>query len=149
MKPAQKSLVIIIITVLLMGSTNTAISAAETTSEQADEKIYKNLFVTLIYPHVEKAIGDFYDEYLNYLPGEAPYSYNFLSIEKNRPFKNYSYTIVLQVTPCVGPHLSIGVDRITMRIELNGVTTEKYEHLESHPLPQHYKGIWKKPLPSS
>jgi hypothetical protein len=65
--------------VLLIVSTNT-ISAAKTDSEHTAEGLYKNLFITLIYPHVEKAIGDYYDEYMNYLPGEAPYSYKFLSI---------------------------------------------------------------------
>jgi hypothetical protein len=84
---------------------------------------------------------------MNYLPGEAPYSYKFLSIEKNHPYENYSYTVVLQAAPYVGPHLSVGVDRITMEIGLSGVTVEKYEHLESHPLPPHYQDIWKKPLP--
>lgn len=143
----RKTLVTFIIAVLLIGSANTAISAAGTDTEQTTDEVYKNLFLTLIYPHVEKAIDDYYDEYMNYLPGEAPYFYKFLSIEKNRPYKIYSYTIVLQVAPYVRPHLSVGVDRITMKIELSGVTVEKYEHLESHRLPPHYQNILKKPLP--
>jgi hypothetical protein len=146
-KPLRKIFVTFIMAVLLIVSINTTISAAKTDTEQAAEELYKNLFITLIYPHVEKAIGDYYDEYMNYLPGEAPYFYKFLSIDKNRPFKNYSYTIVLQVAPYVGPHLSVGVDRTTMKIELSGVTIEKYEHLESHRLPPHYQNILKKPLP--
>jgi hypothetical protein len=32
---------------------------------------------------------------------------------------------------------------ITMKIELSGVTIEKYEHLESHRLPPHYQNILK------
>ncbi len=138
---------VMIAAILLLPITTNAY-ATGTGSEQSKEELYKNLFVSLIFPYVQKAIRDYYDEYMNYLPGEDPFSYKFLSIEKNDPHKNYSYTIVLQVSPYVGPHLSVGVDRITVRIELSGVSVEKYEHLESHPLPSHYQDILKKPLPN-
>lgn len=116
--------------------------------EEPREEVYKNLFITLIYPHVEKAIGDYYDEYMTYLPGEDPWSYKFLSIRKT-PGLNYSYIIKLEVQPYVGPHLSVGVDHITLKIDLGKVIVEKYEHLKSYELPPHYQNIIKKKLPNT
>jgi hypothetical protein len=116
--------------------------------EEPKEELYKNLFITLIYPHVEKAIDDYYDEYMTYLPGEDPWFYKFLSIEKTQGL-NYSYIIKLEVQPYVGPHLSVGIDHITLKIELGNVKVEKYEHLKSYELPPHYQDIIKKKLPNT
>ena len=114
--------------------------------EESKEQIYYNLFVTLLYPYVEEAIDNYYSEYMTYLPGEAPYSYRFISIKKT-PGLNYSYTVELEVQPYVGPHLSVGRDRIIFSIDLGEVKMEKYEHLESYELPPHYQDILKKKLP--
>jgi hypothetical protein len=40
--------------------------------QETKEELYRQLFITLLFPHVEKAIRDYYDEYMKYLPGEAP-----------------------------------------------------------------------------
>jgi hypothetical protein len=116
-------------------------------SESSNEELYKNLLITLIFPHVQKAIDDYYNEYMNTLPGEDPWSYKILSIKTNPTYKQYSYTIDLEVYPYVGPHISVGKDHITLKIDLETVTVVKFEHLESHKLPPRYQDIIKKPLP--
>jgi hypothetical protein len=115
-------------------------------SKELGESLYQNLFITMIYPYVNKAIDDFYDEYMTYTPGEAPYSYKFLDIKKT-PGLNYSYVVKLQVQPYIGPHLSVGLDNITLKIDLDKTTVEKFEHIKSYQLPPHYQGIMKKSLP--
>ncbi len=115
--------------------------------QETKEELYRQLFITLLFPHVEKAIRDYYDEYMKYLPGEAPWAYDFTRFEKT-PNKNYEYTVTMEVRPYVGPHLSVGKDRMTFEIGLGGVALQKYEHLESHELPSHYQDIWIKPLPT-
>lgn len=52
--------------------------------EESKEELYKKLFITLLYLHVQKAIDDYYDEYMTYLPREDPFSYKILNIEKSR-----------------------------------------------------------------
>lgn len=115
-------------------------------SEESKDDLYENLFITVIYPHVEKAIYDYYDEYMTYIPGEDPWSYKFISIEKMSGL-NYSYIVKLQVQPYVGPHLSVGIDHITLNINLDNVKIEKFDHIKSYQLPPHYQGIIKKNLP--
>jgi len=115
--------------------------------QESELETYKNLFTTLLYPYVDKAIEEFYSEYLKYPPREDLFFYNFLSIIKN-PEHNYSYTIKLEVQPFVGPHLSVGLDHITLKIDLSGVNVERYEHLKNYELPSNYEGIFKKKLPN-
>ncbi|NLK72821.1 MAG: DUF3888 domain-containing protein [Clostridiales bacterium] len=112
-----------------------------------DSQVYYNLFITMLYPYVEEAVGNYYDDYMTLLPNEAPYSYNFISIKKMVPELNYSYIVELEIHPYVGPHLSVGRDRITFKIDLKGVKVEKFEHIESHILPPHYQNIIIKELP--
>lgn len=118
------------------------------TSAELNPELYRELFITLIYPQVEAAIAAYYDNYMTYLPGEDPWSYEILNIEKT-PMSNYSYTVQLQVRPYVGPHLSVGLDRITLMLSLSGTEALKFEHLESYPLPPHYSGIMKSKLPGT
>ncbi|HYE09993.1 MAG TPA: DUF3888 domain-containing protein [Patescibacteria group bacterium] len=110
------------------------------------EQIYRDLTITMLYPHVKKAIETYYSDYMTYLPHEDPWSYEFIKIDKT-PGKNYNYTIVIQVLPYVGPHLSVGKDQITFKIGLDSVKLEKFEHLESYELPPYYQDIIKKKLP--
>jgi hypothetical protein len=107
-----------------------------------NHEIPENLFLALLMPYVDKAIDNYYSEFMTYLPGEDPWSYQILSIEKV-PDKNYSFILKLEVSPYVGPHLSVGKDRITLKIEPSGVTTEKFEHLKSYPLPPNWQSILK------
>ena len=118
-----------------------------TINKEPKGDLYYQLLVTILYPYVQKAIDDFYGEYMTYLPGEAPYGYEFIQIVKT-PELNYSFTVVLEVQPYVGPHLSVGRDRITFSIDLDGVKVKKFEHLESYELPPNYQSIIKKKLPN-
>lgn len=125
-----------------------AIDDGSSVASQNDE-IYRNISLTLISPYVNKAIDNFYDEYLTYLPRENPWDYKILSIETPHP-GYYFYTVKLEVLPYVGPHLTVGIDHITLKIDLSGtVEIALFEHLESHELPPHYQDIIKKKLPSA
>lgn len=123
-----------------------AVPDAQIDNNPQTEQSYYNLFITLLYPYVNKAIAHYYSDYMTYPPHEAPYSYEFVSIEK-APNLNYSYTVVLEVQPYIGPHLSVGRDRITFKIDLDEVKVEKYEHIESYELPPHYRNVLKKAFP--
>lgn len=126
-------------------SQSTSIQFDNTMSNQ---QMYYDLFITMLYLYVEKAIADYYSEYMTYPPSEDPFDYKFTKIEKT-PELNYSYTVELEVQPYVGPHLSVGRDRITFNIELDEVSIEKFEHIESYELPPNYQDIIKKKLPTT
>ena len=124
-------------------------TSADSFTENPSEDVYRNLCLKLISPYVSKAIDNFYDEYLTYLPREDTWDYRIISIETPHP-GYYFYTVKLEVLPYVGPHLVVGIDHITLKIDLSGtVEIALFEHLESHELPPHYQDIIKKKLPSA
>ncbi|MDP4152972.1 MAG: DUF3888 domain-containing protein [Bacillota bacterium] len=145
----KKIIVMTLSFILVFGNTSYAAEVPCVNSQNdtaaTKEELYKNIFITMIYPYVEKAIQDYYSQYLTYLPGEDPWSYKFLKIEKT-PGKNYSYTVQLEAQPYVGPHLSVGADRITLGIDLGQITIEQFEHIKSYELPFNYQDIIKKKL---
>lgn len=49
----------------------------------------------------------------------------------------------LQVQPFVGAHNPIGTDNFTFKVQDNKITLEKYEHVESFPIPSHLKQYYK------
>ncbi len=148
-------ILIVSVSTSMVSSRNTNLSRAEVQfgsennqiiTKKPKEQLYYDLFITMLYPYVGKSIDNYYGEYMTYLPGEAPYSYKFIKIERT-PKLNYSFTIVLEVQPYVGPHISVGRDRITFTIDIDGVKLKKFEHLESYELPPNYQNIIKKKLP--
>ena len=121
-------------------------SSSQFDSIMQNEQVYYNLFITMLYPYVDEAITDYYSEYMTSCPNTAPYFYELTSIEKEYGL-SYSYTVEVEVNPYIGPHLTVGRDRITFKIKLGEVNLEKFEHLESHELPSRYQDIIKKKLP--
>jgi len=116
------------------------------TSQNIPEDIYRILFINLIEPHVEKAIQEYYDDYMTSLPREDPFSYNILDMKKT-PDSYYSYEVTLEVQPYVGPHLSVGIDHITVQINLGEVILKQYRHIKTYELPTHYQDILKETWP--
>jgi hypothetical protein len=114
--------------------------------EEQVEEGYYGLFVTMLHPYVDEAINNYYKEYMTSLPQAPPYVYKFTKVEKT-PGLNYSYTVEMEVTPYVGPHLTVGHDAITFKVELGRVTVEEFKHIGSYELPSNYQNSIKKKLP--
>lgn len=103
------------------------------------EELYRDIFITLLYPHINRAIGDYYSQYLKYLPGEDPWSIKILDIEREKAFE---FIVNVEAMPYIGPHNSVGTDHITFRILLfGGIKLEKYEHIQSFSIPPNYQDI--------
>lgn len=114
---------------------------------EPERELYQKLFSTILYPHIQKSIDGYYDKYFYSTPREDPWSYKFSSIQRYEG-TNFTYLIRLEISPYVGPHLSVGRDRIIFKIDLNGVKLEKFEHLESYGLPPNYQNIIKNKWPT-
>lgn len=110
------------------------------------EKLYHDIFLSLLEPYTERAIDDFYSKYLSYVPGSAPYFEEVLNVQRmgNKP-STFDFLIKLEVKPYIGPHNSVGVDHITFRVRASGeVTLEKFEHIKSYDIAPNYQHIIKK-----
>ena len=56
-----------------------------------------------------------------------------LNIERLMGYRSFSFRLKLKVSSYIGPHLNIGDDYITIKIEGGDkVTIEKFEHIKSY-----------------
>ncbi|HWS42911.1 MAG TPA: DUF3888 domain-containing protein [Pseudoflavonifractor sp.] len=140
MKRRKQFLIAFLLTALsFLCSGRAAGAAAMGTDAQLDD-----LVITLLMPSISEAAGSFYEPYLTIRPTVAPY-YESKITEIRGGGSHYAVTV--EVLPYVGPHISVGKDRITLDVRQYAVSVEHYEHLESHVLPQHLQSLLKKPLP--
>ncbi len=102
---------------------------------------YQDALKTLLMHYIDKAIDEFYGQYLTYTPMENPWSVEFISLEQT----GFKFLIKLNVQPYIGPHNSVGIDCITFEIDASGkVTVKNFEHVKSFPIAPNYHDIIKK-----
>jgi len=129
------------------------VSAAAAESTVSDDPArLEHMVVTLLMPAIRDAVRNFYAPYLTVEPTVAAYASEIVGIQGARRVRKGVYgshfAVTVEVLPYVGPHLSVGKDRITIGVKADGTATvEEFRHLESHALPAHYGSIVKKPLP--
>lgn len=122
-----------------------AADSKNVSSSAGIDDAYQQTIIEFLMPQIDQAVKNYYKKYFNYLPGVAPYfGGKVLSIKhrESEPAKNisYSYEVVVQVMPYFGPHIAVGKDNLTFRVFAGGkAQLEKFEHIESFEIPQHYQ----------
>jgi len=116
------------------------------------DSVERSALAALLYPKIEEAVSDYYQQYFTNIPGTAPYFVDVLSVEGEKSDShsvNYaSYKVKVQVSPYLGPHIPVGDDQITLRIGMTGeVQVEAFDHIKSYALPWNYQDSAKGPWP--
>ncbi|MCA1322211.1 DUF3888 domain-containing protein [Bacillus tianshenii] len=111
--------------------------------EQSREELYHDMFLTLLSKDINKAVADYYSDYLTISPMVHGYMVDVISAEREGGYRSFGFTVTLEVTPVVGPHLSVGKERIVYDIGPGGGKLLEYKHLETHELPNNWKHILK------
>ncbi|MNN88944.1 hypothetical protein D3C81_2066920 [compost metagenome] len=76
-----------------------------------------------------------------------PYFVKVVDSIRINGFRGFNLSITLDVTPVVGPHISVGEDRLTFQISVGPeVKLVNYTHLKSYELPPHWQNIVKNML---
>lgn len=138
--------------VLVMVSTGFTVNALENKGESPvildnSERLGK-IVITLLIPEIQKYVNDFYEPYISIRPTVVAYLDDSKIANIVGDVDSSIYTVVVELEPYVGPHISIGRERITFEILADGVVNmKKYEHLTSYALPQNLQSLIKKPLP--
>jgi hypothetical protein len=121
----------------------------ESTKPPQDTKEMKvnDMLVLLLEPEITKAVSDYYTEYLTETPVVYPYQVEIVNVDRIGGFRTFQFLITLETTPVVGPHISVGKDRLTFEISptiIPGqIKLKKFEHLETHELPPNWQDIIK------
>lgn len=103
--------------------------------EKSQEELYRDMFITALDPHIQKAITDYYGKPFMY----GLESVDILDIIRPHGYRTFEFEIKLQVKPFVGAHNTVGIDNITMRVKPGQIMVERFEHIKSFELPPHLK----------
>jgi hypothetical protein len=125
---------------------------SESTAPPQDTKemMINDILMLFLSPEIDKAVKDYYSDYLKEPPVVYPYQIDIVNVERIGGFRSFHFIITLETTPVVGPHISIGKDRLTFEIRptiIPGqIKLKKFEHLETHDLPPHWQDILKQKI---
>ena len=114
-----------------------------TESEKKDE-----LIIALFMDNITADSSKFYDNYFPDGLGYINYEYKIKDIKKKcEPVNIY---ITFEGTPIVGPHISVGDDEITYKVDVFGnKTLEKFVHKKSYEIPERENINMIKPYPET
>lgn len=117
-------------------------------ADPQDARPLGKLAITLLIPDIQKAVDGFYASYLTVSPAAIAY-FDDASVTKLEESESMSrYQVTIELAPYIGPHLSVGRDRLSFEVNAAGeVHLREFTHLESFALPEDYQLIVKKPLP--
>ncbi|WP_042225224.1 DUF3888 domain-containing protein [Oceanobacillus manasiensis] len=110
----------------------------------------QDILILLLGEEIEKAVNNYYSNYLIELPSVYPYQVDIVNVERVEGFRSFHFLLTLELTPVVGPHIAVGKDRLTFEIAPivpDDVKLIKFEHLETYELPPHWQDIMKQNAP--
>lgn len=115
---------------------------------ESKEILYQDILATLLMPQINKAIDNYYSEYLTETPNEAPYFIKVLNVRRPDEDRTSYFIIKFEAMPYIGPHNSVGKDHITLAVKYGEEPIViKFEHIESYSIPQNYQHIIKTKWP--
>ncbi|GAB6928216.1 hypothetical protein JCM10914A_21990 [Paenibacillus sp. JCM 10914] len=108
---------------------------------------YHDIVMLLLLPQIDKAVGAQYASTLKEPPIVYPYYIDVTHLERVNGFRGFQFRITIEVYPVVGPHLTVGKDRLEFEIApdmANGTAKLlDFKHLETHELPSHWQHVLK------
>ncbi|MGM0883437.1 MAG: DUF3888 domain-containing protein [Bacillota bacterium] len=117
-------------------------SVLSTPRQDSTELQLQDMLMLLLLPHINDAVNTYYQQFLNEVPLVYPYQIDVIQIQRVNGFRGFIFGITIEVTPVVGPHISVGKDRITFQISAGpSVKLLRYTHLEDFELPPHWQDI--------
>lgn len=113
-------------------------------AEKSEEELMMDLFLSVISPEIESAVASYYADLLTEVPIVYTYDIKILNMYRVGQYRSFQFLVTLEVTPVVGPHISVGKDLLTFDISPGNVSLKKFKHLESYALPPNWQHIKKK-----
>ena len=116
-----------------------------TPQEDSKELQFQDMLMLFLLPHIDEAVTDYYSELLTTSPNVYPYEIDVIDVERAYGFRGFVFEITLELSPVVGPHIGVGKDHITFKIDSSSIPCAakllKYEHLQTYKLPPNWQHI--------
>ncbi|SEO56277.1 DUF3888 domain-containing protein [Paenibacillus sp. OV219] len=104
-----------------------------------EEEHCQRLVLTLLNPVIQAEVYKYYSQLLTDPPMVVPF---LRDTELAYTYDSSHIDVTITVQPYVGPHLSVGKDRIVLTIDnLSHVKVVSYEHLADYELPWNWEHI--------
>jgi len=119
--------------------------------QDSKELMFQDMLMLFLLPHIDKKIDEIYSKLLNYSPEVYPYFVTVTNVQRVNGFRGFHFTITLEVTPTVGPHIPVGKDLLTFDISPtnpDNVKLLKWKHLldpKESDFPPNWKDVLRKP----
>jgi hypothetical protein len=121
-----------------------ATSSYHSPLEDSQELRLQDMLMNFLNPYINDAVRDYYQRLLLESPLVYPYYVDVVESKRVNGFRGFILSITLDVTPVVGPHISVGEDRLTFEISSGPeVKLINYTHLKTFELPPHWQDIVK------
>lgn len=135
--------IIILIVVFIIIRISIVNSIAKQVKEDPKDILYQDVIITALIPSIDKAIDKYYKNILIKSPFYDSTSINILNIERPNGNQTWDFIIEIEVKPFIGPHITVGKDRILIELSYPGLQVIKsFEHVEDYPLPERYKHLY-------
>jgi hypothetical protein len=140
------------IVVILMAVAIFFLSPTQTNAEKdfrlpeidSTELRLQDILMNFLNPYINDAVQDYYEHLLREAPHVYPYLVDVIDSHRVNGFRGFILSLTLDVTPVVGPHISVGEDRLTFEISSGPkVKLVEYTHVKTHELPPHWQDIVK------
>lgn len=108
-------------------------------STPADLRPYINTITALLDDQISEAVASHYGAGLRW-DGSA----KILKIASVDQGPTYPIELIIQVHPFVGPHVSVGIDNITLWVNYGEVRLIRFDHIQDSDLPERLQEDWYK-----
>lgn len=94
--------------------------------EDSKEELYQDIFLTMLNPYIQNAINKYYGK-----PYPVDPAVKILSIQRPNGYRTFYFVIKVEVMPYQGAHNSVGLDHITLSVDISDAKVERFEHIET------------------
>ncbi len=144
----KKRILVVSIFIIIVAVINIINSFVNTTAKQTKEEsqiLYQDVILTALSPTINTAIADYYKTLLTESPLYDSTAIKILNIQRPNGDRTSLFIINIEVKPFVGPHITVGKDRISIKLSYPGLQEIlKFEHIKDYPLPERYKYLYLK-----
>ncbi|AJI08995.1 DUF3888 domain-containing protein [Bacillus cereus] len=104
--------------------------------EDTVELKFQDMFLVFFNDILEKDVNKYYSKYTDKRVSIYPYQVSFLKVSRINGFRGYDFIVEVEVTPVIGPHNIVGIERLKYQISFNLEKKAKlieYRHLKMFP----------------
>ncbi|MDR0269070.1 DUF3888 domain-containing protein [Paenibacillus sp.] len=139
---------LLLISILLATAADTA-AAAGAAPKEPKLLLYQDMVLEFLLPDVQNAVNDYYKNRLPANPLVYPYQIDILQAKRingGPGDRGFHFSITLETTPVLGPHIAVGKDRMTFEVSPlfpDKVKLVAFKHLQTFELPSNLEELMK------